>query len=82
MKDDKDSVEAFYTGIICALLVVVDGHDQDTIAREILQGCDRSAIRRIAKREGDKSIVKLVDDYRRDERDRAKLRLAQEGSGE
>jgi hypothetical protein len=32
---------------------------------EILKGCDHRVVRRIAKREGDWAIVKLVDDYRR-----------------
>ena len=67
-KKDKESIEAFYGGIICALLVVVnDGYE--SIAREILDCCgDEKTIRRIAKREGDDSIVKLIDDYRRDKR--------------
>lgn len=69
MKRKKDEytewTEAFYSGVICALLVVIDGHDQPTIGFEILMGCDLKEIRRIAKREGDTSIVKLVDDYRR-----------------
>ena len=67
-KKDKEGVEAFYVGVICALIVVVDS-GYESIAREVLDCCaDDKIIRRIAKREGDDSVVKLIDDYRRDKR--------------
>jgi hypothetical protein len=48
-KQDKEFQEAFYAGVICALLVIInDG--QDSLAFEILKGCDHRVVRRIAKR--------------------------------
>jgi hypothetical protein len=62
--NNSEHVESFYSGIICALLVVLDTYDEKTLACEILKGCDTVTIRRIAKREGDLSIVELIDEYR------------------
>jgi hypothetical protein len=73
-KNEKESVEAFYTGVICALLLVVNGHGQETIAFEILDSCGEKEILRIARREGDASIVQLVNNYRRNKREQAKYR--------
>ncbi len=69
----EDTFEAgINLGIIYALLVLVnDG--QESLAWEILKGCDDKAIRRIAKQEGDEAIVKLVDDFRRSNRESAKF---------
>jgi hypothetical protein len=75
-KRDEECAEAFYVGVICALLVVVSA-GEETLAREILASCDDGTIRRIAKREGDDSIVKLVDDYRRNKRESAALMAAE-----
>ncbi len=64
---DKEFTETFYAGVICALLSLVN-NDQESLACEILKGCDDKAVRRIAKREGDDGIVRLVDRYRQDRR--------------
>ena len=69
---DKESIEAFYSGVISCLIVIVNTFDEETLAFEILKGCDDTVVRRIAKREGDDSIVKLVDNFRRFEKEQTR----------
>lgn len=73
MKQRDAFEEGMHAGIIYALIVLL--HDgQETIAWEILRGCDDKAIRRIAKEEGDTQVVKFVDDFRKERRESKKYR--------
>jgi len=59
--------EGFYTGVIAALLVLVYDK-QESLCFEILKTCGDKEIKRIAKREGDTAIVKLVNGFRSERR--------------
>jgi hypothetical protein len=52
----------FYGGVICCLHVILDAHDQPTIAEDILRGCDVGIIRQIAEENGetDASIIRFL----------------------
>lgn len=62
--------EAYNSGVVDALRIVVDQHGEDVIAIDILNCFDEKAIRRIAKRDGLQGIVELIDNYRRLRRSR------------
>ena len=64
---DKTWDDGFYTGVIAALLVLVYDK-QESLCFEILKTCGDKEIKRIAKREGDTAIVKLVNDFRSEKR--------------